>query len=198
MLGLSLVFSTFATIMGPLTHAEYARAMVGSLTWGVLSTTSTRSQGTNVSDPFGNPYSFADVEGVPYLYATDMDSSMIDAFTAAGASPRESLALSEATLGGKKSLLWKQKCQIGTLLGDPEEPPCARLVVSGILSKVDVGSAEEATAKAALFARHPSFALYPKGHAFYVIKLSIDGLWLIAEFGGAKIIKPADYFALSN
>lgn len=175
-------------------EAKLARWMVSTLTWGVLSTTSTRSQGTNVSDPFGNPYSFADVQGEVYLYGTTMDASMIDLF-GKGSRPRATLALSEAALGGHKSLLWKQKCQIGKILGDPENPPCARLVLSGTVLKVEAGSHEEAAAKRALFGRHPSFAHYPPGHEFFVSRLAIDGLWLIDMFGGAAIIDVADYFA---
>ena len=36
---------------------------VRSLQWGVLSPTSPRSEGTTAGAPFGNPYSFADVDG---------------------------------------------------------------------------------------------------------------------------------------
>ena len=41
--------------------------MAKTLTWGVLSTISTRGDGTTVGSAFGNPNSFADVDGVPYL-----------------------------------------------------------------------------------------------------------------------------------
>ena len=40
-----------------------------------------------------------------------------------------------------------------------------------------------------------SFRDYPTSHDFFVGKLEIDGLWLIDMFGGAAIIKPAEYFA---
>ena len=40
-----------------------------------------------------------------------------------------------------------------------------------------------------------SFKDYPTSHDFFVGKLEIDGLWLIDMFGGAAIIKPAEYFA---
>lgn len=176
-----------------LSSAKTARGLVTELTWGGLSTVSTRSEGTTVGDAFANPYSFADVGGVPYLFASDLDASMIDAFGAHG-NPRANLALSEASLSGKHSFLWKQKCEIGTLLGDPENPPCARLVLSGNLTKLASGTDEEKTAMAALVKRHPSFASYPAGHAFYVAKLELDGIWLIDFFGGAAIIKPSDYF----
>lgn len=174
-------------------HIKTARMMAKTLTWGFLSTTSTDNVGRKVGDAFGNPYSFADVGGQPYLFASDLDSSMKDLFKAAGASTRASIALSEASQPGKKSFLWKQKCQIGTVLGDPENPPCARLVLSGNATKLANGTAEEKAAKAALVARHPAFAnLTPD---FYVAKLNLEGIWLIDMFGGAQIIAPSDYLA---
>ena len=176
-----------------LSHARTARGLVSDLTWGVLSTVSTRKDGATVGDAFGNPYSFADVGGVPYIYASDLDASMIDAF-GTGGKPRASLALSEASLPGKHSLLWKEKCEIGTPLGDPENPPCARLVLSGNITKVAAGSAEASSAMKALLKRHPSFVSYPAGHGFYVAKVELDGIWLIDFFGGAAIVKPSDYF----
>ena len=73
-----------------------------------------------------------------------------------------------------------------------------RYVLSGNLSKVAGGSAEETSAMAALFAKHPSFKNFPPGHAFYVAKLDIDGLWLIDTDGGAANPDPADYFAYNS
>ena len=177
-----------------LPHAKTARTLVSELTWGVLSTVSTRDGGATVGDAFGNPYSFADVNGVPYLFATDMDASMQDIFGNQSTRQRASLALSEASLPGNHSIAWKEKCQIGTLLGDPENPPCARLVLSGNLTKVSDGSAEKKTAMVALIARHPSFKSYPASHDFFVAKLAVDSIWLIAAYGGASIVAPADYF----
>ena len=172
-------------------HPETARWMASNLEYGFLSTTSTRSDGTTVGQAFGNPYSFADVGGVPYIYASLLDASMVDTLGTEGASPRASLALSEAALPGKPL----SSCHIGSFpFGDPENPPCARLVLSGSVVKV-TNATEVAAAKAALFARHPSFKDYPSGHDFFVGKLDVDGLWLIDMFGGAAIIKPADYFA---
>lgn len=168
-----------------------ARWMVSNLEWGTLSTTSTRSEGTAVGAAFGNPYAFADVGGTPYLYASDLDASMLDIN---GGNANVSLSLSEAALFGRKSFWWKQRCAIGQPLGDPENPPCARLVLSGAMHKLAAGSEEATKATAALFARHPSFAHYPPGHGFYVAKMELSGVWEIDMFGGAAIISPADYF----
>ena len=97
-----------------------ARWMVATLTYGSLSTTSTRSEASKVGDAFGNPYSYADVGGIPYLYASDLDSSMIDLFTASTAKTRGSLALSEATLTHPNGTSIIGACEIGSGLGDPE------------------------------------------------------------------------------
>ena len=78
--------------------AAFARWMVSTVTWGTLSTSSTRSEGTNVGAAFGNPYSIADVAGVPYVYASGLDASAIDLFGMPSSSPLCSLTLSEATV----------------------------------------------------------------------------------------------------
>lgn len=172
-------------------HAGTARWMVQNLNYGVLSTTSTRSVATTVGDPFGNPYSFADSEGIPYFYASDLDASITDI----NASSRMSFAMSEAQLTGNASVA---ACEIGTSLGDPENPPCARLVLSGNFARLAAGSTEEATAKAALFERHPSFANFPPDHGFFAGKLEIDGIWLIDFYGSATVVSPEKYFADST
>ena len=169
-------------------------AVARGLDWGVLSTTSTRTEGTAVGDAFGNPYSFAEVGGVPYFYGSTLDASMTDAFTGAGASPRASFSLSEAELSGDDEL---SSCRIGSILGDPENPPCARLVLSGALVNVS-GTPEGAAAWTALVAKHPSFADYPASHDFFVSKLDVDGIFFIDMFGGADYLDPAAYLANST
>ena len=149
-------------------HAGTARWMVQNLNYGVLSTTSTRSYASTIGDPFGNPYSFADASnGVPYFYASDMDASMVDIFTATEPNTRASFSMSEAELTGNSSVA---ACEIGTALGDPENPPCARLVLSGNFIRLNASSDEGALAKAALFERHPSFANFPSDHGFFCCK----------------------------
>lgn len=187
------IFPALAVIAQPKspTHAERARGMMSFIQWGALATISSRSNGTRVGDAFGNPNSIADLDGVPYIYASNEDSSFVDI----ALNKRVSFALSEAALTTKDGSANITACKIGVGFGDPQNPPCARLVFSGNISQPALGSAEEVKAKAALFARHPSFKHFPKDHNFFVAKLNIDGLWLIDEFGGATIIKPKDYFA---
>ena len=193
MLGLVSLNCGFSPAPTP-SKAATARYMVSTVDWGALVTTSSRSEGTTVGDAFANPYSFADVAGVPYVYASSLDASFVDINAS---TPRATLALSEAALVDSKGVATIAACNIANAqaLGDPENPPCARLVLSGTVVKVAAGSAEETAAKAALFSRHPSFKAFPPGHGFFVAKLAIDGLWLIDFYGGAAIIAPADYFA---
>jgi hypothetical protein len=178
-----------------------ARWMASNINWGVLSTTSTRIQGALLGEAFGNPYSFADADsGVPYFYASDLDASMVDAFIGNASiklNPQATLAISEASLHNATSPATQPACRIGTSLGDPENPPCARLVLSGKLMKLDSDSAEYKVAYASLIKRHPSFKLYPPGHDFFVAKMQLDGVWLIDFYGGAAIISPKDYLAPS-
>jgi hypothetical protein len=115
------------------------------------------------------------VGGVPYFYASDLDASMTDLFNAAGANPRASMALSEASSMLPNGTATYTSCRIGTGLGDPENPPCARFVLTGVMSKVASGSTEETAAKAALFAKHPMFNHLPSDHGFYVAKMTVDG-----------------------
>jgi hypothetical protein len=177
----------------PFSKAKTARWMVTFLDYGFLCTISTRSVGTSVGTAFGNPYSFADVDGVPYIYASQMDASIIDLFTGntnVTANSRGSLSLSEASYSTKIM----SECKIGGFLGDPENPLCARLVLTGNFSKVISNSSEAVAAQKALFSRHPSFSNYPVSHEFFIAKLNIDGIWLVDIFGGAAIIQPEDYF----
>ena len=48
--------------------------------------------------------------------------------------------------------------EIGTPLGDPENPPCARLVLTGSMVNHTSDPDEEKAARAALFGRHPYLA----------------------------------------
>jgi hypothetical protein len=184
----------------PSDKAATARWMAANLDWGALVTTSSCSQGAVIGEAFGNPYSFADAStGVPYFYASDLDASMIDIFEGNASSkpnPKASFVLTEATLGGTKEN--QSACEIGTSLGDPETPTCARLVLSGSVVKLVANTTEEKKGRAALFAKHPSYANYPPGHDFFVAKMEVEAVWLIDYFGGAAIISPKDYFAANS
>lgn len=170
-----------------------ARWMVHSLDWGVLTTISSRLPGVK---PFGNVYSFVDGQcsnstGTPYFYGTYLDQSFQDIRE----NPSVSLTLSEASLpsvcGGKAS----KSCSItGSNLGDPENPVCARLTLTGTLEQVPFESEEYAMAQQAFFERHPQMEYWPQDHHWIIAKLEIADIWLINYFGGAKILPVDAYY----
>jgi len=175
----------------PLEKVATARWMTKTLHWGALSTISSRTGSSTPGDAFGNPYGFADAaNGIPYIWASDLDSSMVDLKV----STRMSLALSEATLAGTSEEV--PACTIGQGFGDPFNPPCARLVLSGDFVRME--ESEEATAaKAALFEKHPSFAHLPADHGFFLGKLEIDAIWMVDIYGGATNMDVSEYLAYS-
>eukprot|EP00536_Pseudo-nitzschia_multiseries_P007073 jgi/Psemu1/304568/fgenesh1_kg.160_\ len=173
-----------------------ARWMAHSLDWGVVSTISTRFGGDGEVVPFGNVYSFVDgpcdkATGVPYLYGTYMDQSFADAKSNAIVS----LALSESSLPSVCANEAIDSCMLGTKYGDPENPMCARLTLTGRFVPLEDGSDEYNFAKRAFFERHPSMQSWPEGHGWLIAKIEIQNIWLIDYFGGATVLEPKDYFA---
>jgi hypothetical protein len=187
--------------------AQTARWMVHSLDWGVLATISSRLPGdtegptktpsSSLPIPFGNVYSFVDgtcdkATGVPYLFGTYMDQSFIDSTY----NQMVSLTLSEASLSSvcndRNGLA---ACTLGTKYGDPENPVCARLTLTGMLVVLQEDSEEYAFAQGALFERHSTMQAWPRDHNWIIAKIDIRDVWLIDYFGGASIIDTASYFA---
>jgi len=174
---------------------ETARWVTHTLSWGTLGTVSatTHNDATTGESPFGNIASYADVDGVPYFYVM-MDDPIGENVFGPNGNSIASLTLTEAQLGnvvtGGSDLPFM--CHI-TVIGDPENPPCTRLVLSGNVMNV-TDAAELKVAKKALFDRHPQFASYPDSHGFFVTKLDITGIWMIAMYGWVSIVSPEDYF----
>jgi len=83
-------------------------------------------------------------------------------------------------------------CRIGSRNGDPENPPCARLVLSGPWVQLATGTDEQVAALAALFAKHPSFPSEP--HDFFVGKIDVDSIWILDKYGGVPKVSPSAYF----
>jgi hypothetical protein len=202
--------------------AETARWMVHSLDWGVISSISSRLGGSgeggvesSIPVPFGNVYSFVDGScntstGIPYIYGTYMDQTFKDTIN----NNMVSLTLSESSLSSVCSQErhgFVDSCMIGTKYGgDPENPVCARLTLTGklipLMEKNRTGDdnndnddyAEYEFAKNALFDRHPSMVDWPVGHRWVIAKIDIQDIWLIDYFGGATILDPIDYFSVSG
>jgi len=183
--------------------AATARWMVHSMDYGVLSTLSTRFAGQSSSMPFGNIYSFVDGScdnstGTPYFYGTYMDQSFQDMQS----NPVASFALTEASLTSSTSKDVRQACSIeystdaAAATGDPENPVCARITLTGTLVEVDrtTNNNEFTTIQAAFFERHPQMKNWPEDHEWVIAKLVIQNVWLIDYYGGASVLDPATYY----
>mmetsp|Transcript_8457 Transcript_8457/g.21742 ORF Transcript_8457/g.21742 Transcript_8457/m.21742 type:complete len:196 (-) Transcript_8457:198-785(-) len=168
--------------------AGYARWMVSNMTWGVISTTSTMS--TIQGMAFGNPTSYAALDdGTPVFCVSGLDQSIIDLQS----DSRMSLTMSRASADDGFSAC------AATAGGDPENPPCSRVVLSGTFDNVT--DDETSKAVAALNATHPAMDSWgcfggdqPSGHDFYLAKLTLSQVWLINMYGGAAVLTAADYF----
>jgi len=154
-----------------------ARWLVSQSDWGVLSTISVHLRGT----PWGNIASFSDGPvgssgGTPFFYLSKMDPTPIDI----DSDPRCSLAISETSLGSCGSV-------------DTENPTCARLTLSGKLKEI-TDKQELDFAAYALFSKHPEMPSWPKGHKWIFYKLDIDDIFLIDNYGGAKLLTVSEYY----
>jgi hypothetical protein len=177
-------FASAASLSGsfnppPFTEkAKSARYMLHNIGWGTLSTLSTQYDGA----PFGNPQSLCDgpagnSTGIPYFYVSELDASIVDI----AADPRCTLTLSEAS---------SDYCTRKSY--DPEDPRCARLVLTGTCAKV-TNHAEASFAQAALFEQHPQMASWPPGHEWFVMRLDVHAIWLINFFGGASHVEVGEF-----
>ena len=180
-----------------------ARWMVHSLDYGILSTISTRfpnDESKQQPTPFGNIYSFVDgpcesSTGTPYFYSTALDQTYIDMKS----NNRASLTLTEASLPSVCSVQHGLKScspRTGNKYGDPENPLCARLTLTGTLVEVPKSSNEFETMREALFQRHSSMSYWPSDHHWRILKLEIHDIWFIDYFGGATLMSVDDYFAV--
>ena len=158
-----------------------------------------------IGQAFGNPYSFSDggndnSTGTPYFLASTYDQSMHDIFDLDnnGTAPnlRVSLTLTEAQLNplGNWNEFGVRACSISNG-GDPENPPCSRLVLSGLYVNL-TGTSEEDDAKRAFISKHPMGVEWETFSDFFYGKIEIDDVWFLDMYGGASIVDPVDYFAV--
>merc|ERR1712008_86259 len=77
--------------------------------------------------------------------------------------------------------------------GDPSNPMCARLTITGKLVKLAEGGSEFKQVKEWLFHRHAAMEEWPEDHGWLILKLDIEDIWFIDFFGGANVLKPEDY-----
>ena len=159
--------------------AETARWLSHQNVWGTFATTSVHLQGR----AWAQPKSFVDgtIEsstGIPYFYDSDMDTSMEDA---------------NANNAVSFSITMAQQMMCGVNHIDPEDPRCARVVLSGKFVEV-TDETELEFARTALFERHPAMASWPADHSWKIHKLVMDEVWLIDIYGGATFVNVDEYY----
>ena len=161
--------------------AETARWLSHQNVWGTFATTSVHLQGR----AWAQPKSFVDgtvdsSTGVPYFYDSDMDTSMEDA---------------NANSAVSFSITMAQQMMCGVNHIDPEDPRCARVVLSGKFVEV-TDESELEFAQTALFERHPAMASWPADHSWKIHKLVMDEVWLIDIYGGATFVDVEEYYSV--
>ncbi|KAK3884089.1 hypothetical protein Pcinc_011625 [Petrolisthes cinctipes] len=162
--------------------ARVARYVVHISDWASLATISTAAPIKGF--PFANTASVSDgpvglSSGTPYFYISNLDFTGRDLLTDA----RTTVSLSEA-----------QSDYCHTSGFDPEDPRCARILLSGSIVEVKNGTEEATFARTALFSRHPVMETWPTGHHFFFAKLNISHIYVLDFFGGASDVSVQDYY----
>ena len=130
--------------------------------------------------------------GVPYLYGTYMDQSFVDV----SENDIVALTLSEASLSSVCNDHESVKsCSLNNQYGDPENPVCGRLTITGKLEVLKKNTTEYEFAKGALFERHTSMESWPEDHGWVIAKIDVQDLWLVDFYGGASVVQLDDYFS---
>ncbi|XP_077288483.1 cellular Repressor of E1A-stimulated Genes [Arctopsyche grandis] len=180
---------TIINAIVPPNHKDYvamARFVVHQADWASVATLSTIQKIKNY--PFTNIASMSDGTvdhsiGIPYFYLTPLDFA-------------------------SKDLTEDSRCTISVTLEetsycrqqnyDPDDPRCARVMLSGRMVTLKNGTEEYDFAKEALFTRHHSMANLPADHKFYVTKLQLEQIVMLDWFGGPAYISIDEYLAYSS
>uniref|UniRef100_A0A8C8S7B0 Cellular repressor of E1A stimulated genes 2 n=1 Tax=Pelusios castaneus TaxID=367368 RepID=A0A8C8S7B0_9SAUR len=157
-----------------------ARFLTHHNSWGFLASKSTQEKIQGV--PFGNCLLVSDgpisnSTGIPFFYVTSKDNTVTDLMKNSVAS----LTLPEAE---------GDFCRKNII--DPEDPRCARLILTGQM--VMVPPEEMEFAKQAIFSRHPIMRKWPRNYEWFFMKMNIEYIWLQNWYGGVSTIAVEEYF----
>jgi len=136
---------------------------------------------TNVVSYSDGRYSQKDrrnATGVPYFFLTTLDESA----KYLEKEPSASFTISE------KSSDIDGRC--GAV--DAQEPPCARITLSGKVKPVR-SKREEDFAKQAFFSKHPAMERWPSDHKFIFFKMDVEDVFFLNDYGGASPISVKEY-----
>ncbi|XP_063230573.1 protein CREG1-like [Bacillus rossius redtenbacheri] len=163
-------------------YPEMARFIVHNSDWAALSYVSFQKETQGY--PVGAIFSISDgpreqSTGTPYLYVTDLELSVQDLRN----DSRCSLTM---------TLAEGQYCQQHGL--DQQDPPCAQIVLTGRMQRLQNGTREWDFARQALFSRHPRMKGWPSNHSFFFMKLKIDDINMTDFYGGPVYVDVEQYF----
>ncbi|XP_053168981.1 protein CREG2 isoform X1 [Hemicordylus capensis] len=157
-----------------------ARFLIHYDSWGFLATKSTQDKIQEA--PFGNCLSISDgptdnSTGIPFFYMTPKDNTVADLMKNSIAS----LTLPEVE---------GDFCR--KTIVDPDDPRCARLILTGEM--VTVPPEEIEFAKQALFSRHPVMRKWPRSYEWFFMKMNIEHILLQNWYGAITTIASEEYF----
>ncbi|XP_018572364.1 protein CREG1 [Anoplophora glabripennis] len=166
----------------PWQTALMARYIMHSSDWVSIASISTQKD--IIGYPFVSLKSLSDgpktnSTGIPYLYMTDMDVSGHDLEVDSRVTIMATLAQSDY-------------CR--TQQYDPQDPRCAKVIITGKYIKVDKKTSEYTFGQTSLFDRHPAMKTWPTGHEFFVAKVDPVQIDVLDYFGGIKHVSKEDYF----
>ncbi|XP_066248397.1 protein CREG1 [Euwallacea similis] len=163
-------------------YALMARYIIHFNDWVSIATLST--QAAIEGYPFVSLKSLSDgpesnSTGIPYIYMTDMDVSGKD-------------LLKDNRVTIMSTLAQSDYCKKREL--DPQDPQCAKVIITGTFVKVSNTSEEYKFGQDSLFERHPAMRSWPEEHAFYVSKVEPEQIMVLDFYGGAHMVTPQEYF----
>ncbi|XP_066150647.1 protein CREG1 [Euwallacea fornicatus] len=163
-------------------YALMARYIIHLNDWVSIATISTQ---TDIEGyPFVGLKSLSDgtesnSTGIPYIYMSDMDVSGTD-------------LLKDKRVTIMSTLAQSEYCKDRSL--DPQDPQCAKVIITGTFIKINNTSEEYQFGEDSLFERHPAMKSWPKGHDFYVSKVKPEQIIVLDFYGGAHKVTPQEYF----
>jgi len=169
-------------------YAARARWLVHWSDYGVASTvcSEVRTGCPEKGLPFGNIMSISDgtwqdSTGIIYTYLPDVDPSPVDL----AANPHMTITFSERALPG------------GCLNEVAEDPPCTRVIISGMMTPVPDENRTQALN--AMFSKHPQMESWPADHGFipyWIAPENMTGsIFMLDMYGPSHPVTPENYFA---
>lgn len=174
-------------------HAsQVARWMAEESTWGTLTIVPSKNRPGGEGKLFGNSSleSVVLASIVPMAASKEYQGRVFFYLMGEHNISEAALTLSQAALD--PSLFILSGCGTTKSAVDTQDPRCAKVTFQGSIQKCSTLDCS-IIGKETLFQKHPTMAKWPEDHHFLVHELKIESVWMIANFGGARVISPSDY-----